>query len=391
LIDAAIRAQPSPRLDFTSLDSLVVLFVVSALPSLFVTADVGSSLTPIAKDVLMALLYGATTIVSMRWAVVERGARWIAGVAVAISVICVLSLILYWIAGIQVPYLGRVGPVPYFGDIYRLYGGFPSAEYLVIVLGFAAPFVLTQLWTAHGRTRTAWQIGMAALIVAALGTEGHGVVGLVAAATVSIGITGRYRHTVVVAMVTATVLLVVLVNLTLAIAVREAHIVQSRAPVPVATRAYSHAENSPDGASRISLDVTYDVMAYWRLKRLAWEAFRREPVTGIGPGALHADVAHAAATGALPSGHGTDDPHSTWFGRLAETGLLGTASLAALWAAVLVRCRRALGAVDQRAALVAPFLAGAAGVLVTSPNVDVMHFPIVWIAFGVIRSLSVGA
>ena len=78
------------------------------------------------------------------------------------------------------------------------------------------------------------------------------------------------------------------------------------------------------------------------------------------------------------------DPHSTLFGALAETGIIGTAATAALLVAAVWGGRREDQG-PQRWVVLAGY-AALCGLAVNSLNVDIMNFRFLWVAFAVLRS-----
>lgn len=71
------------------------------------------------------------------------------------------------------------------------------------------------------------------------------------------------------------------------------------------------------------------MISYYLLKQVAWEAFRREPLTGIGLGKFPQETERAYREGKLREEYRSITPHSTWLGTLAETGLAGALPLLA--------------------------------------------------------------
>jgi hypothetical protein len=420
LLIAAIASRP--RLRATTLDVCVGLYLLSAVPSFLQAPDLRASSVQFAKDVYMAALYFVVAMTAARADVVLRVGRVVAWTGVVVAALCLTALALFYGAGITMPRVGSALPVPYVGEFYRLYGTFPSPEYLVNFLIFAAPFVFALWWDAASRQQVVgWLVALAAMVAAACGAIAHGIVGLVAALTYELaavwaaprkvpscgsrparaeekasrrglleaGLTSG-RRAMIATMTAASVLLIVAVNLLLVFAVRDLRVVESR-DASIGAPSYTHALHDPAGASRVSVEMTYDLMAYGLLKRVAWDAFTAHPVAGGGPGSLHRATRRAEAEGRIPAGHGDDDPHSTWFGRLGETGAIGTIGLAALCVAIWTRVRRILTAGGRARALAIPFAAGLIGIAVNSLNVDAMHFRFVWIAVGALRALTPAA
>src|SRR5205085_10381595 len=84
-----------------------------------------------------------------------------------------------------------------------------------------------------------------------------------------------------------------------------------------------------DGADTVQLRIAYNPMSYYLVKKAEWVAWRRRPATGIGAGTFYLEAERAYQEGRLPQAYRRIAAHSTLFGRLAETGLIGLVTLAA--------------------------------------------------------------
>ncbi len=74
-------------------------------------------------------------------------------------------------------------------------------------------------------------------------------------------------------------------------------------------------------------DITVIGSGYYTFKKTAWKLFNEYPSTGVGPGNYNLQVAKLKEEGFYPANLANYDPHSTYLGALAETGLLGFISL----------------------------------------------------------------
>ena len=92
--------------------------------------------------------------------------------------------------------------------------------------------------------------------------------------------------------------------------------------------------------------------------------------------------------GRLYSPYQRAEAHSTPFGRLAETGLVGTLPLIALFTALIVYALRAARSGPPDNVVAWALAAGCAGLLVNSVNVDMMNFRFLWFGAGIIRALT---
>ena len=74
---------------------------------------------------------------------------------------------------------------------------------------------------------------------------------------------------------------------------------------------------------------------------------------------------------------------------MAETGIIGTVALVMLWFAMLRLAYGVVMAGGPQADVALALAAGLIAVLVNSPNVDVMNFRFIWLAFGALRGASI--
>jgi O-antigen ligase len=135
------------------------------------------------------------------------------------------------------------------------------------------------------------------------------------------------------------------------------------------------------------VDVEYAVISYFRLKDIAWSAFASHPLTGVGLDQFHSRTEAAYVDGRLPNIYRTTDPHSTFLGRMAETGLAGTLPLIALWMGIIITARQLLARHADHGVALALF-AALCGMLVDTVNADVMNFRFLWVAVALLRAVS---
>ncbi|MEW5984324.1 MAG: O-antigen ligase family protein [Acidobacteriota bacterium] len=386
LLVLAILARPPFRLSF--LDVLVIAYLCSAVPSLATSTVPGSSVIGLTKQAYLAVVYGLVAVLVAQFLTPSQVARWLAAVAATVAGVGLLAVAIFFLTGVAIPRLGVVMPLPYVGRVYRLYCTFPSPEYLVNFLAFATPLVVIQ---AHGATtareRMLWMGAVAAVLGASCFSIAHGAAGAALAfALIVPRVWQRRRRLLAVTLLASSIVLVAAVNVLLVFAVRDVEMTTSR-NLSVEQRPYPYAvDDGRPGVPSVRIEVAYNVMSYWFLKQLAFEAWQREPWTGVGLAAFHGETGRAVEQGRMSSDYRATDPHSTWLGRLAETGLVGTAGLAALWVGFLGYARHVARGRTSRDDVLAAFTAGLVGVLANSVNVDAMNFRFVWLAFAVLRS-----
>lgn len=118
------------------------------------------------------------------------------------------------------------------------------------------------------------------------------------------------------------ILLLVVLNAMLVVSIREVDFRFDRNPL-VGPPGYVHGFQDADGASRMTVAVSYNPMSYYLLKKMALETFWRAPLTGIGLGSFPLASERAYHERKIHEVYRGSDAHSTLLGRLAETGIVG--------------------------------------------------------------------
>jgi hypothetical protein len=138
-----------------------------------------------------------------------------------------------------------------------------------------------------------------------------------------------------------------------------------------------------EGAHRWQLSVDYLWADYLTLKWVAWTMIREHPWIGAGVGTFQSYLSQRRSEGSIYRRFTDYEvPHSTIFGKAAETGLIGLGVLGALFGAWIAGLAGAVRQAIQESDrwLGAALLAGVAGLLISSPNIDLMNFRYLWTA-----------
>ena len=112
---------------------------------------------------------------------------------------------------------------------------------------------------------------------------------------------------------------------------------------------------------------------YMPIKRIALRVGTAHPLLGVGPGNFFDHSQVSARPGELPPGFGRFDPHSTWLGAFAETGIPGLLTLLLLVG--VIWCSGPEGVLGPVGILLLLFL-------VASVFKDVANFRGVWVLVG---------
>jgi O-antigen ligase len=382
---AAVLSTGRGGLRARALDVAVGAYAVAGGIGLLASTDRAASLIELARHGYLALSYLVIAIAIVRGhaAVVSSG---LAGMGLALAVPAVCFAVVFAFHPFQAPMIGEVMAVPYAGDVLRLRGFTASPTMLACVLTIALPFAAAQWASAENSVaRRRWLAGIISMSAALALTFSHAWAGAALAVTIALWPRLADRAAVRVAGVASIALLTLAFNASLIASVRSVS-----AASAASTQHTPYPYGVGDGRVNIgSYTVDYTMMSYFRIKQLAWEAFASKPLTGVGLDRFHDVTTAAYNDGRLPHVYRVVDPHSSLLGRLAETGVLGGVSLLALWAALFgtgLRLASARNAGELPVARAA--LAGLAGLLLVSINVDIMNFRFFWAVAGILRGLQ---
>lgn len=122
-------------------------------------------------------------------------------------------------------------------------------------------------------------------------------------------------------------------------------------------------------------------------KWTAFSAFLAHPLLGIGPGQYNQYVEGLKAKGSYPTYFPNYDPHSTYFGLLAETGILGMLSFLLVLGALYQMWRRMTVETDLEKGIQLGLAAIFIFFLLEGVNTDNLHFRHYWVGVGVMLSM----
>ena len=244
-----IAAAPRRRPALTALDYAVALYVLSAIPSLFVTPDLASSTLAIIKSVYLAALYVVFSLYFVRDEAASSVRVWTAAAAV-LCLIGILAAILYAATGIALPFLGDRWVLPG-GSVFRVWAGTDSAEMLGNYLTVAFPLIVAGGVATWPRESARWLAKAAAVVVGMVLTFSHAVAGFAVAGLVAVWPLARARVPAPIRhlAVAGAIALAIVVNVMLVVSVRELLWSWDRNPA-VPQPAYYYAWQTDAGADR---------------------------------------------------------------------------------------------------------------------------------------------
>lgn len=370
---AGVRASPRPRLHF--LDIAVAVYLGGSLVALLFSPDPAAGAIEMVRHLYLAGIYLVIAI-----AVRQGFATTVAtGLALSGGVLAVIGLVAGAVrltTGIGITALTPLTVLPYLGDTVRLRAFAASESMFACVLAVSLPFALLHPAVRASRPR---RLGVAAIFGLAAGlTFSHSIAGIAVAALI-VAWPDLRSAPARLAAVAATVLVVVAFNFAATVAIRS-----------IGTSPFRDDTVFQYGVDRgraeiAGVNVEYQTMSYLRIKQVAWDAFSSRPLLGIGLDRFHAATEIAFQQGRLTASYRAIDPHSTFIGRLAETGVIGLLTLVVLWIAIARSLSRLIAESGGEDWMTLAAAAAIAGTLVNTTNVDVMNFRFLWVVLGLIR------
>lgn len=368
------------------LDYCVVAYLVALLPSLAVTDDLRAGGFELIKRLYLAAVY-------VVFAIYFRAEGYVAAfrtVVYAALVVCAFGLAVtawYLLTGASAPALSTPNPIPYIGNVQRLWLLMESPSMLANYLTFALPFLVAALFAGVLKAGV-WAGALAAAAAVTILSFSHGLGGFVASglATVWPLARGPRGYALRTAAAIASILLILGLNAMLLVTVRDVDwSADFDDSLPRSSGPYEFQQHV--GAHRLNLRVSYNPMSYYLLKGVAWRAFLERPWAGFGLDRFHVLTAQAADDGRIHAHYRISDPHSTPFGALAETGIFGAVTIAALFVVAVFPLRWPDGSLARW--FVVASQAAIIGLVVNSLNTDIMNFRFLWVGLAALRRQDV--
>jgi hypothetical protein len=330
------------------------------------------------RHLYVVAIYGVIALAVRQGLAVTVGSG-LASSGIVLATLGLIAIVVMTLFDAGATALTPVTTLPYIGQTLRLRALTASESMLACVLAMSVPFAALHPSIAASRARSALAAVM--LGAAAILTYSHSVAGVAVSALIAAWRSLRAHLALRASAIALTALIVLVLNFAATISIRSIGASSLRDDT-----VFQYGVDR--GRFQIAgVDVEYQTMSYLRIKQVAWDAFMSSPLIGIGLDRFHAVTEVAFAEGRLTAPYRAIDPHSTFFGRLAEAGLIGGISLIVLWLAIAAAVRQ-LWAQQPGYWLVIAVTAGIAGTFVNSLNADVMNFRFLWVALGLVRGLQ---
>ncbi len=375
------------------IDVLVLVYLFGPLFSLTKSSDLFQSTLEYSKHVYCVVIYIVFSVISTHRHLREKIILWCALGAGLLAGLGVLAVLANRLLGLPLPLISDLATLPYLGKVFRIRMAFQTPAFFSNYLTWTLPIVMALAWESKSPTVGRWWRRCIPLILLAdFFTVSYSVIGLFAAGLFSLwrrwsrgGL--RFLRT---ALLIGFLFAVVGMNAMLVVTVRQVQVTSGTNPTMDPPPDVYGFQDPQMGAQRLTVDVSYNFMIYYLLKKIALEGFLQEPLTGVGLGRFHELTHRAYEEGKVHSPFRSIDPHSTWLGRFAETGFLGGVPLILLWGGVVLLGMRLQNTLEQEAWMARAVLAGLVGLLVNSLHVDIMNFRFLWVGFALLRGMQMG-
>ena len=366
------------RPQFASLDLAVAGYLAGSALAVMFSPDPRAGAIEIIRQLYLVAVY-VIIVLAVRQGLAPAVATGLAASGALLAGFGVIALAVQAIFGLGSPRIGPVMTLPYIGETLRLRAFTASEAMFACVLAVSVPFVMLHPAVKASRARS-WLAGFVMAIAAAL-TFSHSVSGVAVSAVAAAWQRLRGWPGLRGAAVAVAATIVIVLNFAATVSIR------SVGDSPLRDNTVYHYAVDGGRAQIAGVSVEYQTMSYFRLKQVAWDALTSRPLTGIGLDRFHAITEEAFQQGRLTQPYRAIDPHSTLFGRLAETGLIGGATLIVLWMVIAMDSRRLLASHQPHAWIATAAVAALMGTLINTINADVMNFRFAWVVLGLVRGL----
>ncbi|MCL4457685.1 MAG: O-antigen ligase family protein [Nitrospirae bacterium] len=320
--------------------------------------------------------------------------RWWIIVSVAVSIIGLSGVILAYGFGINNIFVKYFGKHPYVEDIYRVCSTFFQNEkffssYLLISIALTLSLALHE----KNRSKRIFLLGIVLLFsINVFFTYSRSIVGILLAAYMVIfgsrvvSEQSKKRFVKVskrlgAAFIIAVWVLVLFFSYVQLIDMSSNTMALFDLPENMKEPFYYR----PDiGIKQTEITLHYNYTYYLLLKQYALKMLAERPLMGVGGGAFIEQMKNYSRDGKAPRDYLLFDPHSTFFGALAEIGIIGFIALMYLWFSIMVPLKNRLksSVMQPDFHLILAFYAATVGFFVQGSDIDIMNFRFLWLLFG---------
>ena len=373
---------------------VLLLYILCSLPSFMNSINVKESIVEFASIVYTVLLFALLIeVIRSKERLHLAVDLWIF-TSIAVASLGVLGIFLACFFKINTFLVMEYKVFPYLGHVFRARSTFmPNAKFLSSYLTIGIPLTI---WKAHAsknkKERNFWIISLCVLFLALFFTFSRGWLGLAVCLCLMMtkvqnaSFLMKFAKNFLLLFVIVFGIFIICISLWEPVEVQFNHYYDKEFNVVEDTSIVDPIK----GLLRANFSLGITETHYLALKKFAYKEFLTKPYIGIGLGTFRDKIAYLRKTSKLPEKFPLLDPHCTFLGRLAETGILGLFSLLMVWVYFLKYSFNAHKAAHTKHEkfLAWTFFSILVAFTIQGIDMDIMNFRFLWFTFALTYALK---
>ena len=315
---------------------------------------------------------------------------WI-GISIIISLLGIFGIVLAYCFNINNIFVTFFEKHPYINNLFRVHSTFFTNEkFFSSYLLISIPIILARVFVEKNRRKLIlFCLLLLSFFINLFFTYSRSIVGILAAVYIMFFMNNIFKMRSITRHVrTLSLFLVILVGISVFL-VSHFQLIEfnSRAesdllsPGDAINQYYYH----PDiGVTSAKFNIKYIHTFYFQLKRYALKMFSEHPFFGVGNGAFLDQIKIYQRMQFIPKNYLLFDPHSMFFGNLAQLGIIGFLALIYLWLKIILTLRNNIKKnlnFNYDSQLKLAFYAAIIGFFIQGVDLDIMNFRLLWLLF----------
>jgi len=378
----------------------IIAYAAVAFLSIFVSVSIKTTIVEfIGFSYLVVLFLLWVNIVDTR-ELLNYAVRWWIAISVVVSVLGFLSILLAYGFDIKTPFIKLFEKHPYIDNLYRVHSTFSQNEkFFSSYLLISIPLALSLAFYEKKQSVKFLLFGTVILfLINVFFTYSRSIIGILIAIYIVVfgshiiisSLRNKWFTKILkglsIAFIAVVWILILLVSHIQFIDASSETDTLFDLPDKMKAPFYYR---SDIGIKQTEVNVWYNYTYYLLLKQYALKMFAEHPFTGVGNGAFIDQMRIYDRDGRAPKGYLLFDPHSMFFGSLAELGVFGFSALIYLWLSIILTLRKKLKNFDKLNSvdgysfyLMLALYAATIGFFIQGTDMDIMNFRFLWLLFG---------
>lgn len=371
----------------TSLDIPLILYLGAAALSLVNSEYLLKSFIEITGILYMILLFFlVSSLIRKKEELRFLLYTWMAATSLVV-LFGLVGMVLAYVMKLQTPFVQDRALYPYVGQLYRAVSTMRNAKmlcgYLVASAGINLSLFLTEKDSALRRWLGFLFICLCTLTIL---TFSRDIIGLLICIGFLVFKLPRLNSlkTLKTCIVLALIVFFIIINFGTSFRFITGNISLSKDRFQGQPRDNISFLDSDRTIKKLTVNISYLPTYFFVLKKIAFQTFKEHPFLGSGVGTFNQKIVELKERKKLPPEFPKFDPHSTFFGTLAEAGIFGLGALSILFTIFAASLLNASKVVEDNfmQIMIYGFFASFVGLVVQVLNLDIMNFRFLWLLFG---------